>query len=558
MSTAVHDRVEDQKIELGTSVNWPVIYAAAALSGLVVTAVLLLCLFAGPAPAPTTPPTVAQRPLRAWEQDIPLPPLPPADATPHVSVPPVTPPVAKAEPPRPPTPPAKPIVYVKPGDKRPEPVVEPTPAPSQTQVAQEKPAAIFKRRQQYGEVDLRERLEKDIRELDVEAVKGTTATLLASVSTTKPKQTGDNDTPRSEDKTPSIQDLLAKRDDLKGLPVRKEKDCKAPEKEAVAMAQMSQEVRRGMASIARPDVEKKRGSYSSEQTYGYDWQMVSYIDKCLKGREWREDAGVRLEVQMFQAENYPARMKILSLLADTKGKTATVALAQRAVFDLDPEVREATIKALKDRSAEDYRPVLLEALRYPWAPVADHAAEALVALNDRDAISHLVTLLDKPDPMAPRQTKNNKWVEPELVRINHLGNCVLCHAPCSASEKTVRGLVPERDKPLPVMYYQSTKGIFVRADVTYLRQDFSLMHLVEDSGKWPKLQRFDYLIRQRELCDDEVSLRVLSGDDIKANPGYKQRDAALWALRELTGKDCGESSADWAAYLKKESAAAAP
>lgn len=559
MSPSVRERVDGQKIELGTSVNWPVLYAAAGLCGLVLIAVLLVCLFAGPTAAPT-PPAEAQRPLRAWEQDIPLPPLPAADATPRVSAPPpVTPPPAPAVPPRPPTPPAKPIVYSKPGAKHPEPAVEPTPAPSQeAQVVQEKPAPTFRRRQLEGEVDLRERLDKDVRQLDVEAEKGTTATLLASVSNTKPKQTGDKDTPGSENKTPSILDLLAKRDDLKGLPVRKETDCKTSDKEAKAMQHMSLQVRTGTAKITRPDTKKEQSYSFSYETYNYDRQMVSYVERCLKGMEWREDAGVRLQVQMFQAENYAVRMKILSLLADTNGKSATVALAQRAVFDLDPEIREATIKALKNRSRQEYRPVLLEALRYPWAPVADHAAEALVALNDRGTVGELVSLLDKPDPQAPRQTKDKKWVAPELVRINHLGNCVLCHAPCSAKEDTVRGLVPERDKPIPVMYYQSAKGNFVRADVTYLKQDFSLMHVVENAGKWPKLQRFDYLVRERELCDDDVSMRLLSKDDSKANPSYPQREAVLWALRELTGKDCGESSEDWCAYVEKGSTAPAP
>ena len=74
---------------------------------------------------------------------------------------------------------------------------------------------------------------------------------------------------------------------------------------------------------------------------------------------------------------------------------------QRAVFDLSPDVREAAVKALRARRNSEYRPVLLGALRYPWAPAADHAAEALVALEDRGAAGQLVRLLDEPDPALP-------------------------------------------------------------------------------------------------------------------------------------------------------------
>ena len=33
--------------------------------------------------------------------------------------------------------------------------------------------------------------------------------------------------------------------------------------------------------------------------------------------------------------------------------------------------------------------------------------------------------------------------------------------------------------------------------------------------------------------------------DKKVPPNYAQRQAVLWALRELTGRDAGDRSADW-------------
>ena len=55
---------------------------------------------------------------------------------------------------------------------------------------------------------------------------------------------------------------------------------------------------------------------------------------------------------------------------------------------------------------------------------------------------------------------------------------------------------PPPGGPTSPQYYDGD-GIFVRADVTYLRQDFSVMQSVENPGKWPALQRFDFLVRIR-------------------------------------------------------------
>src|SRR5262249_29981030 len=148
---------------------------------------------------------------------------------------------------------------------------------------------------------------------------------------------------------------------------------------------------------------------------------------------------------------------------------------------------------------------LLDGLRYPWAPAADHAAEALVALNDREAIPPLAELLGGPDPAGPAPLafhdidrahlayhnidpaqlaaapgSPEPWRSPavalderqgggrrtrlmadpgglpqsikasdgevyavrEVVRVNHLRNCLLCHPPSLADGDMVRGAVP--------------------------------------------------------------------------------------------------------------------
>ena len=97
-------------------------------------------------------------------------------------------------------------------------------------------------------------------------------------------------------------------------------------------------------------------------------------------------------------------------------------------------------------------------------------------------MGQLKKMLDEPDPRAPSRGDDGQWKVRELVRVNHLRNCLLCHAPSVDSGDYLRGRVPEPDKPIPVEYYHSPNGTYVRADVTYLRQDFSVSHPVPGSG----------------------------------------------------------------------------
>ena len=75
------------------------------------------------------------------------------------------------------------------------------------------------------------------------------------------------------------------------------------------------------------------------------------------------------------------------------GEKSTEALTQRALFDTAHEVREAAVKALQNRPRPEVRRLLLAGFRYPWAPVADHAAEAVVALEDTGAVPALLVKL---------------------------------------------------------------------------------------------------------------------------------------------------------------------
>src|SRR5262249_25059504 len=114
-------------------------------------------------------------------------------------------------------------------------------------------------------------------------------------------------------------------------------------------------------------------------------------------------------VQMFQIESAPVRLELVKLVAGSKGREASELLAKRGLLDLSSGVGEAAVTALKDRPAEEYQQLLLDGLRYPWTPVADHAAEALVELKAKDVVPTLLEMIDQPDPCMPVLNKDKKW-----------------------------------------------------------------------------------------------------------------------------------------------------
>ena len=97
-------------------------------------------------------------------------------------------------------------------------------------------------------------------------------------------------------------------------------------------------------------------------------------------------------------------------------------------------------------------------------------------------------------------------------------------------------------------YHCPTSDIVVRVDITYLRQDFSLLLKVPDAYPWPEMQRFDYVVRSRVVTEQEATALQEELARRQANSPY--REAALTALRRLTGLDAGRSAQAWRAALR--------
>lgn len=299
-------------------------------------------------------------------------------------------------------------------------------------------------------------------------------------------------------------------------------------------------------------------------------------EKTTADRERFRVAAFRQILGQNQSELVPR----LAALGQSAEKEATQALAQMAVFATDEEARQAAVAALQKLPADPATAVLLKGLRYPWPSVAQNSADAVVQLKRGDLIPELIKMLEEPDPRAPVMDTDKKApVVRELVRINHHRNCLLCHPPgntpdvlrikssdttWSKAENGVQSTflegnpdfdpevlvapVPTPGAPIvPSVYYsRSAPDIVVRADATYLRQDFSMLLKVADAEPWPETQRFDYLVRTRVLTENEAATyqKAFGG-----NGPTPYRQAALSALRRLTGKDAGASAEQWRSAL---------
>ncbi|QJW94066.1 HEAT repeat domain-containing protein [Frigoriglobus tundricola] len=267
------------------------------------------------------------------------------------------------------------------------------------------------------------------------------------------------------------------------------------------------------------------------------------LPPALLASDWTKPPAVPTVTQMLQTEPTDVRLLLVDVLARTVGKEAGVALAKRAVFDLSPEVRGRAVRALALRPADEYTRVLYDGFRYPWPAAADHAAEAAAELKRFDMVPELMKLLTEPDPRLPFKVGQGYAVR-EVVRVNHLCNCVLCHAPSLERDDRVRGPVPSPGERFEPYYSRRSDGLFVRADLTYLRQDFSVVQPVAAPGKWPAEQRYDYLVRTRPLSASEQAEFQKAEAEGTLPKGSPQRGAVLFALNELTGKGNGNAVQD--------------
>lgn len=328
-----------------------------------------------------------------------------------------------------------------------------------------------------------------------------------------------------------IKALALHREDLRGLPFLLGEACRTDVKQARRYSEVTLLARDQLNAVKFDDPDAPTKERKTAEAFWARF-LAEFEDMRLHA------AVTPVLMQMHAFHSEPFRLGMVEHLNTIRRPETTRALAMLALFSPEEKVQAAAIAGLKLRKAADYADVLVAGLRYPWPAVTKRAADALAKTRARTAIGELVRILDEPDPRAPIKTKSGYQVR-ELVRINHHHNCLLCHAP--ATSDTPPGVLtaptPLPGQPFPAPssggYYQPTDpNIVVRADMTYLRQDFSVMMKVKNAGPWPEMQRFDFFVRTRAVSATEAAsiTRTL------ATQTPPSRIAAHAALRELTGR----------------------
>jgi hypothetical protein len=296
---------------------------------------------------------------------------------------------------------------------------------------------------------------------------------------------------------------------------------------------------------------------SSRERHKFFNQAVSDV-RSGRASGWDPDeaaaeAWVAAFVQVQAAEQ---PRQLIHTLDSMSRPEASRALARLAIYSQEPTVREAAVKALSHRDSRSYADVLVGGVRYPWSEVAENASDAIVELKLTELVPRLVDILDEPDPRAPvlKPSTKDTFVVREMVRINHQRSCLLCHAPGDdvAGDRDVRtAAIPVPGVLTTPAYYeqpsQSMSRHVVRVDVTYLRQDFSVLMPVHDAVQ--RMQRYDFLVRERTLTVEEAEAYREALRKATPGPQSPYRRNILRALRELTGRDAGFTSAAWREIL---------
>jgi hypothetical protein len=330
--------------------------------------------------------------------------------------------------------------------------------------------------------------------------------------------------------------LLAQMDvrpELRGLPFVMGAACRLDMNRAQSFQSSVQAVRDGMEVDSR-----SRGSHQNEHTPFWNTYLA-------EGQGVETEHGVAALTQILGPERKTMRMSLVHRLKSSNRPEATKAVARAAIFDSDGDTRVAAIKAIKEEHKEqaaEVTEVLMHGIRYPLAIVAKRTAQAMIALDRKDLMPELVKVLGEPAPGDPIVSEHNGSVVREVVRINHHRNCLLCHPPShTGNTQEVPGVIPIPGSPFPTSpgeAYGNARSLgepMVRADTTYLRQDFSVMMPVENAAPWPEMQRFDFLVRTRPLEGKELAALQQKMQARAADYLSENHKVVVRVLSELSG-----------------------
>jgi hypothetical protein len=334
--------------------------------------------------------------------------------------------------------------------------------------------------------------------------------------------------------------VLKSHPDLAGLPFQIGSEGQLPKERAESMDVLSRQLREVIQTCVR-EGDSRPNSDKLFRT------LMNGVDGKADRKVWTTAESVPCIQQMLQPESREIRRMSCEMLSGLAIPEATEALVKWAVFDADAGNRAAAVAALKDRDRNEVTRVLLSYIRYPWPRAVEHACEALVALDCKESVPQLALAYSLPDPDAPFEVdlplSSRKTYVREVVRVNHLQNCTMCHPPSFRQNDLIRGAIPDPNQPLPPSLtpaYYNGSSQFVTASVTYLRQDFSMPQPVVNPGKWPEYQRYDYFV-----AVTPVYVRAAKAPAV----GSPYQKALAYAIQKLTAYDPAIDT-DWLARQK--------
>ena len=127
----------------------------------------------------------------------------------------------------------------------------------------------------------------------------------------------------------------------------------------------------------------------------------------------------------------------------------------------------------------------------------------------------------------------------------------MCHPPSFHTLDPARGPVPPLRESFQGGFGYSAQPskneTFVRADITYLKQDYSVMLALTNRGVLVEAQRYDLLIRERFATGADFAAAV-----IRKQAGLTgHQEAAAFALRGLTGQEPGANEVNWRRFARR-------
>src|SRR5207302_11260080 len=142
-----------------------------------------------------------------------------------------------------------------------------------------------------------------------------------------------------------IPQLTARRADLLGLPLHQGALARVGPQEALDLKVLSQRLRLEVQT----SMPAQTGSVVDPRP-NPDILRQRLLNNPLRDA-WLQSQAIATLRQLLMHEHRNVRLVLVELLSKIDGRRASVALAERAVFDLDADVRLAALLALKTRPA---------------------------------------------------------------------------------------------------------------------------------------------------------------------------------------------------------------